>query len=76
MRLKGERFCRSCKHHSVVHEVDSYMLFCDNPLTKELPYPTGFLSRDSRECQYFEPEEPPPPARPQSPHQGLIGRHD
>ena len=55
MNSSRKEFCRDCKYCCKVREVDGYAPFCDNPLTKELQYPIGFLSHDARTCQYFRP---------------------
>jgi len=36
------------------YEAESYSFFCDNPLTKKIDPPIGFLGHNEKECEFFE----------------------
>ena len=73
------RYCNNCEYCSRLfdYEEESSLLYCENPLTKELDHPIGFLSADWEGCWYFEERSASgnhdPNAR--SVDEALPGRH-
>ena|SRR5437762_1316954 len=56
MAKKQPNLCRNCKFclRLFDYEPESYSLFCDNDLTKEMEHPIGFLRHDGAGCEFFE----------------------
>jgi len=56
MTERPPRLCKDCKFCLWLfdYEAESYSLFCDNLLTKEMDLPVGFLGHNEKECEFFE----------------------
>ena len=53
MNKEDARLCKDCIHCIRVPDTGGYMEFCENPKTKELDPPIGFLDQRARACEYF-----------------------
>ena len=64
MKRVQVKFCKDCKHCLLVAVVDDLNPFCNNPITKELEHPIGFLVKAAIACEYFEEAKSTTQARP------------
>jgi hypothetical protein len=57
------RLCKDCRFCLRLsdYEAESYSLFCDNLLTKEMDPPIGYLGHNEKECEFFELAQAEPP---------------
>lgn len=50
------KLCKDCKHFVLEPDADGPGIpWCNNPQTKNLDHPIGWLRREAKACQFFEP---------------------